>query len=76
MRTPCSAREMIDLVPGTYRQVDKLRLYLGFPNKQIARRLHVPCGSVAVRMKRAITLLKRRIDARARWLPQHASRQS
>ena len=69
-------REMIDLLPQTYRQVIKLRLYQGFSNKQIARCLHVSRGNVAVRMNRAITLLKRRIDARARSLPPHASRQS
>lgn len=59
-------REMIDLLPGTYRQVLKLRLYQGFSNKEISRRLHLSRGNVAVRMNRAITLLKRRIDARAR----------
>lgn len=69
-------REMIDLLPGTYRQVIKLRFYQGFSNKEISRRLHVSRGNVAVRMNRAITLLKRRIDARARSLPPHASRQS
>ena len=69
-------REMIDLLPGTYRQVIKLRLYQGFSNKEISRRLHVSRGNVAVRMSRAITLLKRRIDARARSLRPHASRQS
>ena len=69
-------REMIDLLPGTYRQVIKLRLYQGFSNKEISRRLHVSRGNVAVRMNRAITLLKRRIDACARSLPPHASRQS
>ena len=69
-------REMIDLLPKTYRQVIKLRLYQGFSNKQIARCLHVSRGNVAVRMNRAITLLKRRIDARDRSLPPHASRQS
>ena len=50
-------REMIDLLPGTYRQVIKLRLYQGFSNKQIAQCLHVSRGNVAVRMNRAITLL-------------------
>jgi len=69
-------REMIDLLPGTYRQVIKLRLYHGFSNKEISRRLHVSRGNVAVRMNRAITLLKRRIDARARSLPPHATRRS
>lgn len=69
-------REMIDLLPGTYRQVIKLRLYQGFSNKQIAQCLHISRGSVAVRMNRAINLLKRRIDARTRSLPPHPSRQS
>ena len=69
-------REMIDLLPGTYRQDIKLRLYQGFSNKQISRRLHVSRGSVAVRMTRAITLLKRRIDARARSLSKEGSQQS
>lgn len=57
-------REMIDLLPGTYRQVIKLRLYQGLTNKQISRRLHISHRNVAVRMNRAVKLLKRRIDAR------------
>jgi len=69
-------REMIDLLPGTYRQVLKLRLYQGFSNKEISRRLHVSRGNVAVRMNRAITLLNRRIDARTQSLSQQGSRQS
>ena len=69
-------REMIDLLPGTYRQVIKLRLYQGFSNKQIARLLHVSRGNVAVRMNRAITLLKRRIDARTRSISPKGSSQS
>ena len=59
---------MIDLLPGTYRQVIKLRLYQGFSNKEISRLLRVSRGNVAVRMNRAIALLKRRIDARTRSL--------
>ena len=69
-------REMIDLLPGTYRQVIKLRLYQGFSNKEISRRLHVSRGNVAVRMNRAIALLKRRIDARTRSLSPKGSGQS
>ena len=69
-------REMIDLLPGTYRQVIKLRLYQGFSNKEISRRLHVSRGNVAVRMNRAIALLKRRIDARTQSLSPKGSRQS
>lgn len=69
-------REMIDLLPGTYRQVIKLRLYQGLSTKQISQNLHVSRGNVAVRMNRAINLLKRRIDARTQSLPPKASRQS
>ena len=65
-------KEMIDLLPGTYRQVIKLRLYQGFSNKEISRLLHVSRGNVAVRMNRAINLLKRRIDARTQSLPRHS----
>ena len=69
-------REMIDLLPGTYRQVIKLRLYQGFSNKQIARCLHVSRGNVAVRMNRAVSLLKRRIDARTQSVSPKGSSQS
>lgn len=69
-------REMIDLLPATYRQVLKLRLYQGFSNQQISRCLHLSHGNVAVRLNRAIALLKRRFDARIRSLSTQASRQS
>lgn len=61
-------KEMIDLLPGTYRQVMKLRLYQGFSTKEISHRLHISRGNVAVRMNRAINMIKRRIDARSRSL--------
>ncbi len=69
-------REMIDLLPGTYRQVIKLRLYQGLSTKQVSQSLHISCGNVAVRMNRAINLLKRRIDARTQSLSPKGSRQS
>lgn len=69
-------REMIDLLPGTCRQVIKLCLYQGFSNKEISRRLHVSRSNVAVRMNPAIALLKRRIDARARSYSPQGFRQS
>jgi len=69
-------REMIDLLPGTYRQVLKLRLYQGFSNEEISRHLHVSRGNIAVRMNRAITLLKRRLEARSRSLSLKESQQS
>lgn len=61
-------RGMIDLLPATYRQVLKLRLYQGLSNKQISRRLHLSRGNVAVRLNRAIALLKRRFDSRIQSL--------
>ena len=69
-------KEMIDLLPGTYRQVMKLRLYQGFSTKQISRCLHISRGNVAVRMNRAISMIKRRIDARALSLAKEGSRLS
>ena len=69
-------KEMIDLLPGTYRQVIKLRLYQGFSTNEISQQLHISRGNVAVRMNRAISMIKRRIDARARSLSQKGSRQS
>ena len=67
---------MIDLLPGSYRQVIKLVLYQGLSNKEISRRLHVSHGNVAVRMNRAINLLMRRIDARTQSLPPEGAGQS
>ena len=58
-------REMIDLLTGTCRQVIELRLYQGFSTKEISRHLHISRGNVAVRMNRAISVIKRSIDARA-----------
>ena len=69
-------KEMIDLLPGTYRQVMKLRLYQGFSTTQISQHLHISRGNVAVRMNRAISMIKRRIDARARSLSQEGPQQS
>ena len=69
-------KEMIDLLPGTYRQVMELRLYQGFSTKQISQRLHISRGNVAVRMNRAINMIKRRIDARSRSLSKKGDPQS
>ena len=69
-------KEMIDLLPGTYRQVMKLRLYQGFSTKEISHHLHISRGNVAVRINRAISMIKRRIDARSRSLSNEGSPQS
>jgi len=68
--------EMIDLLPGTYRKVIKLRRYQGFSTKEISRHLHISRGNVGARMNRAISMIKRRIDARARSWAQQLRRQS
>ena len=68
--------EMIDLLPGTYRQVMKLRLYQGFSTKEISHHLHISRGNVAVRMNRGISMIKRRIDARSRSLSNEGCKQS
>ena len=69
-------KEMIDLLPGTYRQVMKLRLYQGFSTKEISHHLHISRGNVAVRVNRAISMIKRRIDARSRSLSNEGCKQS
>ena len=57
-------REMISLLPETYRQVIELRVYEGLSTRQTADLLHVSSGSVRTRLHRATRLLQRQIDAR------------
>ncbi len=57
-------REMISLLPETYRQVIDLRVYEGLSTRQTADLLHVSSGSVRTRLYRATRLLQRKIDAR------------
>ncbi len=59
-------REMIVLLPDTYRQVVELRLYQGLSTRQTAQRLHISRSNVTTRLKRAVQMLQRRIDARTR----------
>ena len=58
--------EMIQMLPGTYRQILDLRLYQGLSNRQTAERLHISRSSVATRLSRAVRLLQGRLDARLR----------
>ena len=60
--------EMIQVLPGTYRQVLDLRLYQGLSTRQTAERLHISRSSVSTRLSRAVRLLKGRLDARLRSL--------
>lgn len=57
-------REMVALLPDTYRQVIELRVYKGFTTKQTAHLLHISNSNARVRLHRAVRLLQRRIDAR------------
>ena len=62
-------REMISLLPDTYRQVLELRVYSGYSTRQTAELLHVSRSNVTTRLHRAVELLQRRIDARIRPAP-------
>ena len=57
-------REIISLLPETYRQVVELRLQHGLSTDQTAQRLHVSSSLVKTRLKRAVRMIQRRIDAR------------
>lgn len=57
-------REMVVLLPETYRQVVDLRFYRGLSTRQTAERLHISSSNAAVRLSRAVEMLKRRLDSR------------
>ena len=59
-------REMISLLPKTYRQVVELRVYEGLSTRQSADLLHVSRSNVSTRLNRAVQLLQQSIDARIR----------
>ena len=58
--------EMIQMLPGTYRQILELRLYQDLSTRQTAERLHISRSSVSTRLSRAVRLLQGRLDARLR----------
>ena len=62
-------REMISLLPDTYRQVIELRVYEGFSTRQTADLLHVSRANVSTRLHRAVKMLQRSLDARVRTAP-------
>ena len=62
-------REMISLLPKTYRQVVELRVYEGLSTRQAADLLHVSRSNISTRLNRAVTLLQKRIDARIQPTP-------
>ena len=57
-------REIISLLPETYRQVVELRLQQGLSTGQTAKRLHISRAQVKTRLNRAVRMIQRRIDAR------------
>ena len=57
-------REMVALLPDTYRQVIDLRIYEGLSTRETADQLHLTRSNVRVRLHRAVRLLQRRLDAR------------
>ena len=59
-------REIISLLPQTYRQVVELRLYQGLSTGQTAQRLSISSSKVTTRLNRAVRMIQRRIDARTR----------
>ena len=58
--------EMIQMLPGTYRQVLDLRFNQDLSTRQTAERLHISRSSVSTRLSRAVRLLQGRLDARLR----------
>jgi RNA polymerase sigma-70 factor (ECF subfamily) len=55
-------REMVKLLPETYRQVLELHTAEGLSNQQIACRLHISRSNVSTRLNRAVRLLKTLIE--------------
>lgn len=63
--------EMIQMLPGTYRQILDLRLYQGLSSRQTAERPHSSRSAVSTRLSRAVRLFKGRLDAACgRYLPK------
>lgn len=57
-------REMISLLPETYRQVIDLRIYKGFSVQQTANLLCISRSNVSTRLNRAVKMLRKRLNAR------------
>jgi len=62
-------REMITLLPETYRQVIELRVYEGLSTRQAADTLHVTQSTIKIRLHRAVKMLQRTLDARLKTAP-------
>ena len=64
-------REIISLLPETYRQVVELRVYEGFSTRQTADLLHVSRSNISTRLNRTVKLLQEPLDARFNCLTQN-----
>ena len=62
-------REMIVLLPDTYRQVIELRVYEGFSTRHTADVLHISQVNVRTRLHRAVKMLQRSLEARLQTDP-------
>ena len=55
---------MISALPETYRQILELRYAQGLTTKETAKQLQISRANVAVRLNRAISMLRRRLEKR------------
>lgn len=62
-------REMISLLPDTYRQVIELRVVEGLSTRQTADLLHISRSNASSRLNRAVKLLQQRLDSRIQSVP-------
>ena len=55
---------MISALPETYRQILDLRYAQGLSTREAADRLHISRTNVSVRLSRAVSMLRKRLEAR------------
>jgi RNA polymerase sigma-70 factor (ECF subfamily) len=67
-------REMVGLLPETYRQVIELRVYQELSTRQTASLLHISRSNVSTRLNRAVKLLQKRLDTHLQQPPHGGSR--
>ena len=67
-------REMVSLLPKTYRQVIELRVIKGFSAQQTANLLCISRSNVSTRLNRSIQLLQKRFNARTSIAPARTLR--
>ena len=65
-------REMVRLLPNTYRQVIELRVHEGFSTRQTAALFHVSRSNVSTRLNRAV--LQQHLETRLQPVPHQGSK--